>query len=304
VEHEAVTRLLYDVHHQTTFAWLISIYFYFTGLSAGSFVVSTMSYGFGMARYKPISRIAVITATGCLVIAPIALLMQVGWPVRSIWNHFAFLNFHSPMTYGAFLLVGYPVVCIFYALYMFRDNYRMTRLLGMIGIPTAIATHGYTGFILAFGKARAYWNTALMPTLFLVSAIVSGLALMIVLTFLIFRFVKPERRAPKEILEGLAGILGWAIVADLFLTFSDIAVLSISHEGAQKMAWLVLGGSFSPLFVLGENLVGKVLPLIVCFTPGLRRRTWVLVGAAAMVVIGIFIMRYVTVFGGQVLPLM
>ncbi len=299
-----VTKLLYDVHHQTTFAWLISIYFYFTGLSAGSFVVSTMSYGFGMKMYKPISRIAVITATMCLMIAPIALLMQVGWPIRSIWNHFAYLNFHSPMTYGAFLLVGYPVVCIFYALYMFRDNARMTKLLGSIGIPTAIATHGYTGFILAFGKARAYWNTALMPTLFLVSAIVSGLALMVLIVMIIFRFIKQERRVPADIVEGLAKILAWAIVVDLFLTFCDIAVLSISHEGAQEMAWLVLGGGFTPLFVGVENLIGKVLPMIVCFVPALRRNHLALAIACALVVIGIFFMRYVTVFGGQVLPLM
>ena len=301
---DLATKLLYDVPHQTTFAWLISIYFYFTGLSAGSFVVSTMSYGFGIKMYKPISRIAVITATACLGIAPVALLMQVGWPIRSIWNHFTYLNFASPMTYGAFLLVGYPVVCVFYALYMFRENFKMTKLLGSIGIPTAIATHGYTGFILAFGKARPYWNTALMPTLFLVSAIVSGIALMILLVMIIFRFLKKERAVPSDIVEGLAKILAWAIVVDLFLTFCDIAVLSISHEGAQRMAWLILGGSFTPLFVIVENLVGKVLPMIVCFTPRLRQNKIVLALAAALVVLGIFFMRYVTVFGGQVLPLM
>jgi tetrathionate reductase subunit C len=208
------------------------------------------------------------------------------------------------MTYGAFLLVGYPVVCVFYALFMFRDDYKKTRLLGQIGIPTAIATHGYTGFILAFGKARPYWNTALMPTLFLVSAIVSGLALMILLVMGVFLFLREERKIPGEIVEGLAQILGWAIVVDLFLTFCDIAVLSVSHEGAQKMAWLMLGGSFTPLFVVAENLMGKVLPMIVCFAPALRRRHWLLAAASAGVVIGIFFMRYVTVFGGQVLPLM
>jgi Ni/Fe-hydrogenase subunit HybB-like protein len=228
----------------------------------------------------------------------------VGWPIRSIWNHFTYLNFTSPMTYGAFLLVGYPVVCVFYALFMFRDNYKLTRLLGQIGIPTAIATHGYTGFILAFGKARPYWNTALMPTLFLVSAIVSGLALMILLVMGVFRFYREERRIPADIVEGLAKLLGWSIVVDLFLTFCDVTVLSISHEGAQQMAWLILGGSFTPLFVIVENLVGKVLPMIVCFTPALRQRHWVLALAGAGVVIGIFFMRYVTVFGGQVLPLM
>ncbi len=58
----------------------------------------------------------------------------------------------------------------------------MTQLFGTIGIPLAVFVHGYTGFILALGKARALWNTALMPFLFLVSAMVSGIALMILIS--------------------------------------------------------------------------------------------------------------------------
>ena len=298
-----MATLLYDVHHQVTFGWLISIYFYFTGLSAGSFIVSTMSYGFGIKLYKPIAKTAAVMATLLLLAAPIGLLLQVGWPIRSIWNHFTYLNPSSPMTYGAFLLVAYPVNCIFYMMYMFRGDLAKTKLFGSIGIPVAIATHGYTGFILAFGKARAYWNTALMPTLFLVSAIVSGIALMILTVVIKQRFLSKEKTIDWRIVNGLAKILGWAIVVDLFLTFCDLAVLSISHDTAQSMTWLVLGGKFAPLFLVVENLLGKVIPMIICLTPSLRRRSTVII-ACILNVGGILMMRYVTVFGGQYLPLM
>ena len=298
-----MTELLYDVHHQVTFGWLISIYFYFTGLSAGSFMVSTMSYGFGLMKYKPIAKTAVVVATALLVLAPIGLILQVGWPIRSIWNHFTYLNPTSPMTYGAFLLVAYPVNNIFYMMYMFRDDYKKTRLLGMIGIPLAISVHGYTGFILAFGKARAYWNTALMPTLFLVSAIVSGIALMILISLVKMRFFSEKRKIDWSIINGLSVLFGWAIVADLFLTFSDLTVLSISHENAQQMTWLIFGGKFAPLFIFVENVFGKIIPMFICLIPGLRRPSLVIL-ACIMNVTGILAMRYITVFGGQYLPLM
>ena len=296
-------KLLYDVHHQVTFAWLISIYFYFTGLSAGSFIISTLSYGFGMEKYKPIAKTAVVTATLLLFAAPVALLMQVGWPVRSIWNHFTYLNFSSPMTYGGFLLVAYPLNCMIYGLYMFRGDMKMTRIFGFIGIPLAISVHGYTGFILAFGKARALWNTALMPTLFLVSAIVSGMALMILIVLIKNRFFTRDHKVDEEAIFGLAKLLGWMIVVDLFLVFCDVSVLLISHEEAQESAWLILGGSLSPFFVGIENTLGKIVPLVLVLHPRFHKIHWIAI-AAALVVVGIFFMRYVTVFGGQALPLM
>jgi len=296
-------RLLYDVHHQVTFGWLISIYFYFTGLSAGSFIISTMSYGFGMKLYKPIAKTAVVTATLLLCLAPVALILQVGWPIRSIWNHFVYLNPSSPMTYGAFLLVLYPINCIFYMMYMFRGDFNKTRILGLVGIPLAISVHGYTGFILAFGKARAYWNTALMPTLFLVSAIVSGIALMILIVIVKQRYMSEERKINWAIINGLAKIFGWMVIVDLFLTFCDLTVLSISHDKAQQMTWLILGGKFAPLFIFVENVFGKIIPMLICLVPSLRRPNLVIL-ACVMNVTGILAMRYITVFGGQFLPLM
>jgi len=301
-----MVKLVYDVPHQVTFGWLIACYFYLTGLSAGSFILSTLAYGFGVQRYKPIAKTAIVTATLLLVAAPIFLLLQVGWPVRSIWNHFVYLNFTSPMTYGGFLLVLYPLNCLIYGLYMFRngpEDLKMIKLFGFIGIPLAITVHGYTGFILAFGKARALWNTALMPTLFLVSAIVSGIALMILIVIIKERFFSQSKKVPTELVSGLAKLLGWMIVVDLFLVFCDVTVLLISHEGAQKAALLILGGSMSPLFVGIENLFGKLVPLYIVFSPRTRKIGWIAL-ASALVVIGIFFMRYVTVFGGQFLPMM
>lgn len=113
--------------------------------------------------------------------SPLALLLHVGQPFKS-WHLFFYLNPTSPITWGFFLTL-YPIHTVIYGIYMFRGNSKMTRLFETIGIPLAVFVHGYTGFILALGKARALWNTALMPFLFLVSAmVVSGIALMILIS--------------------------------------------------------------------------------------------------------------------------
>jgi tetrathionate reductase subunit C len=285
--------------HQEAFGLNIAIYFYLTGLSAGSFILSTLAYGFGMEKYKPLGRIGVVLATSLLIIAPFFLLIHLGVP----WHLFVYLNMESPITWGTFLLVLYPINCIIYGVFMFKENWKLTRIFGLIGIPLAVSVHGYTGFILAFGKARALWNTALMPILFLASAIVSGIALMILVCVVKDRFFSKKKAINKDLVLNLGKLLAWAIVFDLFLVGCDLLVLTISHSDAQAVAQLILRGEFSFMFLFIENIFGKILPLIVLLVPRFRNLITVTI-ASILVVVGIFFMRYVVVLAGEHIPLL
>ena len=295
------SQLLYNITQQEAFGIFIAVYFYLTGLSAGSFILSTLSYGFGMERYKSLGKVGVVLATVLLVIAPLFLLLHIGVPHRA-WHLFVYLNFESPITWGSFLLILYPINCIIYGYFMFKEKKKQTRLFGLIGIPLAISVHGYTGFILAFGKARALWNTALMPILFLVSAIVSGIALMILVCIVKDRFFSEQKRINYPLLENLGKMLAWMIVFDLFLVGSDILVLLISHSEAQEVAHILLSGKYFPLFLIVENLLGKIVPFTLLVIPRFRNLVTMII-ASLLVVIGIFFMRYVVVLGGESIPL-
>ncbi len=297
-------KVVFDVQYQTTVAFLISYYFYFTGLSAGSFMISTLSYGFGMEKFKPASKMGVIAAVLLLLLAPQFLLMQVGWPIKSVWNHFVYLNPLSAMSYGAFLLILYPINSIIYGIFMFKGNLKMTKIFGLIGIPMALAVHGYTGWILALGVARDYWNTGLMPIIFLFSAMVSGISMMILLIMIRDRFFTKEKVINGDLIDSLAKILGWLLVVDLFLVFCDFSVLLYSKLEAQEVAHFMLFGKMSFWFVIVENLVGKVIPMVIVMIPGMRKSYFWLILAALMNMAGILAMRIVTVYGGQALPLM
>jgi len=295
------SQVLYNTFQQEAFGIFIAIYFYLTGLSAGSFILSTLAYGFGMEKFKPIGRIGVVLATVLLVIAPLFLLLHIGMPQRA-WHLFSYFNLSSPITWGSFLLILYPINCLIYGYFMFKEKNRQTKIFGFIGIPLAILVHGYTGFILAFGKARALWNTALMPILFLASAIVSGIALMILVYSIKERFFSKSKSINRDLVFSMGKLLAWAIVFDLFLVGCDLIVLSISHTDAQAAAHLILFGKFSFLFIFVENLFGKILPLFLLLVPRFRTLGTVIF-ASVLVIIGIFFMRYVVVLGGEFIPL-
>ncbi len=295
------SQILYNINHQEAFGIFIAVYFYLTGLSEGSFLLSTLAYSFGLEKYKSLGRVGIILATVLLIIAPVFLLLHIGVPQRA-WHLLVYLNFESPITWGSFLLIFFLITCILYGFFIFREQKKVTRFVGFIGIPLAISVNVYTGFILAFGKARALWNTALMPILFLVSAIISGIALMILACFMKDRFFSKQKKVDYPLLENLGKMLAWLIVIDLFLVGCDILVLLISHSDAQGAARLLLSGNFSFLFLIVENLLGKIVPFTLLIIPRFRNKTTIII-ASLLVLIGTFFMKYIIVAGGEFIPL-
>ncbi len=295
------SQVLYNTFQQDAFGIFIAIYFYLTGLSAGSFILSTLSNSFGLEKFKPIGRIGVILATVLIVIAPLFLLFHIGMPQRA-WHLFTYLNLSSPITWGSFLLILYPINCLIFAYFMYNEKINFAKIFGFTGIPLAILVSGYSGFILAFGKARALWNTALMPILFLASSIISGIALMILVYSIKERYFSKSKSINRDLVISLGKLLAWAIVFDLFILGCDLIVLSISHSDAQAAVHLILFGKFSILFILIENFLGKIVPLFLLLIPRFRTLTTVIF-ASILAIIGIFFMRYVIVLGGEFIPL-
>lgn len=294
--------LLYTVPHGEAFGLAIAIYFYLTGLSAGSFIISTLAYGFGFEKFKPLGKVGVVIATILLVAAPMCLLFHAGRPLRA-WHLFVYLNATSPISWGSFLLTIYPINCVIYGFFMFRGNKKLTKLFGRIGIPLALMVHGYTGFILSFAKAHALWRTSMMPILFLTSAMVSGLAMMILVTIIKDKFFSEDGKVNTELLGGLGSILLWCIVFDLFLSFSDIAIHYFGEGESMETGRLFLTGAFAPFFLGLETLVGKVIPLVLVST-NRSRRVAIYGFASVLVMIGIFTMRCNMVLGGEFIPLL
>ncbi len=295
-------NIIYNVEHEMPLGIPIATYFYLTGLSAGSFIISTLAYGFGMLKFKPLGKIGVVMATCLLIIAPMILLIDLEQPFR-FWHLIIYLRITSPITWGTFLLSLYPMNCVVYGYFMFKGDMKRTKIFGLLGIPLALLVHGYTGFILALGKARVLWNTAIMPPIFLVSAMVSGLALMI-LVVIVKDFILQRGKEPnRELIYALGRFLVASIALDLILIGIDLSVLLTSTTEAYRAALMLLNGQFSFLFLGVELLLGAIIPLILFLSPFTKRWVPAYALASILVMVGIYAMRCIMVIGGLSVPL-
>ncbi len=295
-------NIIYNVEHEMSLGIPIATYFYLTGLSAGSFIISTLAYGFGMLKFKPLGKIGVVMATCLLIIAPMILLIDLEQPFR-FWHLIIYLRITSPITWGTFLLSLYPMNCVIYGYFMFKGDMKRTKIFGLVGIPLALLVHGYTGFILALGKARVLWNTAIMPPIFLVSAMVSGLALMILVVIIKDFIIQRGKEPNRELIYALGKFLVASIALDLILIGIDLSVLLTSTTEAYRAALMLLDGQFSFLFLGVELLLGAVIPLFLFLSPFTKRWVPGYALASVLVMVGIFAMRCIMVIGGLSVPL-
>lgn len=294
---------MYDViagiGNEPAWSWLIALYFYFTGLSAGSFVLSTLAYVFGVEKYKKIAMPTLVIAFLLLVIAPLCLIADLEQPMRFWYLLFTF-NPTSAISWGTILLILYPLNCLVYGYFMWNKDLKLTKIFGAVGIPLAISVHGYTGFILGLVESRVLWHTALMPTLFLVSAIVSGIALVILFLSAANVFLPDEKKYSNELILDLGKMLSWVIILDLFLIGTDLLTMAGGSKAALAAFTMLTQGSFAPLFLGVEIFIGAVIPLALLFG---RKTVASYTFASLLVMAGIFAMRYVVVIGGLMLPL-
>jgi tetrathionate reductase subunit C len=287
--------------------WPIAVYFFLTGSLAGLYITSVIATLMKKEEWQPIAKIGAVGAVVLLLSAPVLLIVDLNQPLR-FWHLFVYLNPTSPLTWGTFFLALDAVVLIVYTYFVLQENTKMARLWGLGGLPVAIAGHGYTGFFLALSKARAFWNTALNPALFMISAMVSGLAVLIVLSNLWLRRYAPEMSQDqvdkhKGVVGTLLRLFMIFIVADLFLIGSDLTVLASSDTESYAMLQLLTTGEYAIWFLGIELFLGAILPLALLAHPKTRMIPAVQYASAALVIIGIFVMRVIIVIGGQSVPM-
>ncbi|MFQ6073384.1 MAG: NrfD/PsrC family molybdoenzyme membrane anchor subunit, partial [Methanosarcinales archaeon] len=334
-----MTIELINISHEIHWGLPISTYFYFTGMSAGSFIISSLYHVFGMKKFKPISRIALILATVLLMVAPLNLIGDLQQYGRFIFTLFR-RHITSPMSFGVYLLSIYPTLCIIEGWFMLRADMvryslskkgfkanlyklftlgqtdlsektlsrdkKITTILAALGVPTALAVHGYTGYILGVVRARGLWFTPMMPLTFLASAMVSGIGLLIILVWIMRKSFPDTKQIEDEVIPELTKLMYISLIFDMALVFLEVTMRHYGPMEESEAMDFLLYGPFSFTFVAMESIFGKVIPFIILTVvlaiPYLKyNKMWIFI-SSLMVVIGVYFMRYNFVVGGQSLP--
>ena len=333
---EPFTGYIYPNEYFLQWELLIVLYPYITGLVAGAFILASLERVFQVKVLWPVYRLALLSALAFMIVAPLPLLAHLGHPERSLEM---FLTPHttSAMAMFGFVYAWYLVVVLllevwfdyrheivvwsretkgplkyFYKLLTLgatdiseaalRFDDRAGRFITIIGIPSAFLLHGYVGFIFGSVKANPWWSSVLMPVVFLFSAIVSGMA-MVMLIYMVTSWIR-WKPIDMACLNKLGEFVLYALIVDFALEFLDfIHRLYESEESIHILSQLITDRLFISLVVL-QVLIGGLVPLIglVAARFGrlpdeMRRMIYFLV--AILIQVGIFSMRWNVVVGGQ-----
>jgi Ni/Fe-hydrogenase subunit HybB-like protein len=183
-----------------------------------------------------------------------------------------------------------------------RVDDRLGKFITILGIPSAFLLHGYVGFIFGSVKANPWWSTPLMPIVFLFSAIVSGIAL-VMLLYMGVTWLKGVR-SDMACLDTIARYLFYAFLVDFSLELLDLVHrIYEADESFRALDFMVHTRLFTSQIVV-QIALGTLLPLallatvqMVALSETVRRRLYAVAGLLTLV--GIFAMRWNVVIGGQ-----
>ncbi len=300
----------------------ILFFMFFVGLSAGGLIVASAGRLFGVTRFKPIVRLAVLEAMVAIMLAALFLLPDIGRPER-IWHLFRYPNLTSPMVWDIAIVTIYFVLATFYTwLYARADLARagsplafgtsasessvrrdelIKSALAWVALPAAVLLHSITAWIFGLQISRGFWYSALMAPLFVSSALVSGLALVILLALVLRRFRRLD--FGDDLVAYLGGLLAVFITVEAFFVLSE--TLTAAYPGASFEAEptrRMLTGPYAPLFVF-EIVVGLLIPFVILARRRLRANVAVVAGVSVLAIIGILVHRLNIVLNGLSYPL-
>ncbi|MFZ0396240.1 MAG: NrfD/PsrC family molybdoenzyme membrane anchor subunit [Terracidiphilus sp.] len=330
----------YMYPNEITLYWsvLIVLYPYITGLVAGAFILASLERVFRVEAVKPTYRLALLTALAFLLDAPLPLQLHLGHPERSPEMYF------TPHATSAMAMFGYIYLWYLMAVLVFeiwldyrqeivlrsqetkgllRIVYKIMTLgstnispralridekvgwvVTLIGIPSAFLLHGYVGFIFGSIKANPWWSSPLMPVVFIFSAMVSGVAAVMLLYMALTRL----RKQPIDMrcVDTIAMYMFYIFIIDFSLEMLDLVHrIYEADESFRSLDFMVHTRLFFSQIVL-QILIGTLVPMALLFITQVwnnrlselaRKSIYVICGS--LILISVFAMRWNVVIGGQ-----
>lgn len=336
-ELSKVQGFIYPNELNLIWSVVIVVYPYLTGLVAGAFIMASLVRVFDVKALTPIYRLSLLTALAFLLVAPLPLLLHLGHPER-FYEVLMTPHKTSPMAIFGFVYAWYLMVVLLLELWFdyrkdfvewsrsiprwkgkfyrmltlgvtdisesaLRVDERMGKIITVIGVPSAFLLHGYVGFIFGSIKANPWWGTVLMPIIFIFSAIVSGIALLLFLYVVISKI----RKVPidQACLETIGKFLFHVLVIDVAVESLDWIHRLYEAEESLDVLVLLASGKLIYSFFAIQVVIGTLIPFLLLGWMQISSRSRFTVRnklyfvSSMLILIGVFAMRWNVVIGGQ-----
>lgn len=316
---------------------MIVMYPYITGIVAGAFIVSSLYHVFNKTEFKPVARLSLYTSLAFLLFATCPLLLHLGHPERA-FKIMTTPNLRSAMAGFGFLYLFYMIILVlevwlvcrkdiveaaarargikrfFYkvlALGVYdiseeaiKVDHKVTTVLASIGIPAACMLHGYVGFIFGGVKANPWWSTPLMPIIFLFSAMISGVALLIILYQAIV--VIKGWVIDRNCITALCKWLWLFMIMSVTLELLEIIMLAYEQAEEWEVISVLLSTNLGFSYISLQMIIGSLIPfillgIVVLYSSYMmdRLRNSLAIFAALLLLVQVLAMRWNVVVGGQ-----
>ncbi len=334
--HVPVQGFMYPNEVELQWSVLIVLYPYITGLVAGAFILASLERVFRVEAVKPTYRLALLTALAFLIVAPMPLQLHLGHPERS-FEMYLTPHRSSAMAMFGFVYLWYLMGVLVVEIWLeYRRDivelaqtkkgmtkwiYRVMTLgsynvsqrslqiddkvgwiVTVIGIPSAFLLHGYVGFIFGSVKANPWWSSPMMPVVFLFSAMVSGIAV-VMLLYMLTNWLR-KQAIDMRCVDTIATYLFYTFLIDFTLEMVDlIHRIYEADESFRSLDFMVHTKLYFSQIVL-QIFIGTLTPLVLLAITQLIRlpeltRKRIYSVAGGLTLIGIFAMRWNVVIGGQ-----
>ena len=317
---------------------LIAGYVFLVVSCSGMCLVSSLGHVFGIERFEPLARRAIFLAIVLLLSGFLVIASDLERPWRMVLYLFLTPNPASAMwwmgtlysLYLVAMLLEFVFLCraeivrriesssgtvsAFHRAFLVgirevspgavRSNLRLARVSGVAAVIFALAALSTLGSVFGFIGSRTIWHGPFLPIYFILSAYVSGSAILI-LSLVFSHRGKGNQPAPeiREIIRSLSRLL--LVFLAIFLFFAIWKLLTAQYGRIPEefeSVMLVISGPLAVPFWVGEVTFGILVPIaILAYTRG--RNVWGLTAAATMVIVGMFVARYDFVIGGQLVPI-
>lgn len=294
-----------DMRNVTVWGLYIVGFMFFVGLSAGGLIISSAGKVFGIERFEPFAKIATFLSFTAIVVAAVSIVPDIGRPER-LWHLIRYPNFSSPLLWDVIAIGMYLVLSAVYLWMMVqadagKRSKKALKRMAIAALVAAVAVHSVTAWIFGLQISRPFWNSALLAPFFIVSALVSGTALLLGVLILLRRF--RYLSFGDDLVAFIGRLLAVFILVELFFLTSEI--LTEAYPGAPEgldAVRLLLGGVGAPMFWI-EVFFGGIVAVALLLHPRTRANgAWVGI-ASILTLVGVFFYRFNLLMTGFTLPL-
>jgi molybdopterin-containing oxidoreductase family membrane subunit len=277
-------------------------------LSAGAFTLCAVVYLLGLKQYEPVARTATFIGLIGYTSAMLTLLLDIGRPDR-FWHALVYWNTHSLLWEVSMCLTLYLcVLALETAPIIGRTDWMQARfpwiankmttihhfapILAIFGLGLSMLHQSSLGATYGVLQARPIWYKPGLSFMFMFSAIIGGPALTVLVTKVAGRLTS-RAKVDDSLLEKITLFIGWALVGYIYYRFWDAFSVTYTYEpGRTESLGMLTKGPLAFNFLVGEMLLGALVPAILLLVPRFRKSWLAQVVALTLVVGGVVAFRW------------